>query len=151
MNMHMKVIHPRASGCYWTHELSEPRPKAVISPRPSILNVKVRHETRFTIVELRGRLDSSLDQKLLAQLGELITQGKVSIIVDARHLEFLNSRGVSVFLAVIDDLRAWGGDLKFAGLNKQSAFVLDRLGLSRIIQTFDSVEQAGAVFETPIG
>ena len=147
----MNSVKRRASGCYWKHELSQKTFKPFTPPpaKPN-LNVGVNQQAHATIVKLRSRLDSSMDRELLIQFRKLISQGQVSIIVDAKKLEYLNSSGVSAFIAVIDDVRGSGGDLKFVGLNRQCAFVLDRLGLSEMIQSFDSIEDAVTAFETPI-
>jgi hypothetical protein len=57
---------------------------------------------------------------------------------------------VSAFIAVIDDLRNRGGDLKVAAVSPQGSMVLDRLGVSRLIQRFATPGEAAAAFAIPI-
>jgi anti-sigma B factor antagonist len=102
------------------------------------------------VLELHGRLDAALDRGLLQALGAHLEKGERRIVVDCAGLEYLGSRGVSAFIAVIDDLRGRGGDLKLAAVPSQAALVLDRLGVSRLIQRFATAGEAAAAFEVPI-
>lgn len=116
-------------------------------PTPeSPLRLQTEKRGDVEIVHAAGRLDVPLDRlfrKCIESLGS-------RVVVDGAGLEYLSSRGVSVFIAVVDDLRARGGDLKIAAVPKHGRVVIDRLGVSRLLQTFDTVEEAIRAFETPI-
>jgi anti-sigma B factor antagonist len=102
------------------------------------------------VLELRGRLEGSLERALVREIQGVIDRGGRRVVLDCGGLEFLSSRGVSAFLAVLEDLRAGGGDLKLAWVKPQAAVVLDRLGVSRLIQRFDTAEAAAEAFRIPI-
>ncbi len=102
------------------------------------------------VLELQGRLDATLDHKFLRAVQAEQDGGSRKIVVDCTRLEYLGSRGVSAFIAVIDELREGGGDLKLARVGDAGALVLDRLGVSKLIQRFDSVGTAAEAFQTAV-
>jgi anti-sigma B factor antagonist len=114
------------------------------------LQIVRKEQGGIGILELRGRLETSLDPALLRALEGLSESGLPRVVVDCSGLEFLGSGGVSVFVAVLDDLRARGGDLKLAGVKPQAALVLERLGISKLIQHFGTVAEAAQAFRVPI-
>ncbi len=115
--------------------------------------VRVRpvREGGGAVLEISGRLEAPLHPEMRDEIDRLLDRGRHRIIVDCSGLEYLGSRGVSIFIAVIDEVRARGGDLKLAGVRPQAAVVLDRLGVTRLIQVFRSVDEAVRAFEAPIG
>ena len=114
--------------------------------------LRITRRTRgdVEILELRGRLEASLEEILLREIRAVLERGGRRVVLDCGGLEYLSSRGVSAFIAVIDDLRAGGGDLKLAWVKPQAAVVLDRLGVSKLIQRFDTAEAAVEAFRIPI-
>jgi anti-sigma B factor antagonist len=114
------------------------------------LRVDVAARGDIRVVTLAGRLDQTFEELLARTFAKLVEQEQVRVIVDLRDLNFLNSRGVSAFIAAVDELRGAGGDLKLAGAPAQSRLVLERLGVDQILQQFDSVDQAVDAFQVPI-
>jgi len=117
---------------------------------PGGLRITRRRQGEAVVLELAGRLDASLDRHLLKALESLTEADERRIVLDCGGLEYLGSRGVSAFIAVIDDLRAQGGDLKLAGVTPQAGLVLDRLGVSKLLQRFATAGEAAAAFSVPI-
>lgn len=107
---------------------------------PLGLSTKVQDEVG--IIALRGKLLETLDIALKDQFDRLIDNGVVRIIVDCSRLDYLSSRGVSVFIAVLDACREADGDLFLAAAPPQPKFVLDRLGVTLILRHFPTVEEA---------
>ena len=121
---------------------------AATAPASLRLNVRERGEVR--ILELTGRLDQTFEEAIARTLQRLVEEKQVRVVADLQRLDYLNSRGVSVFIAVVDDLREAGGDLKLVGAPPQAKLVLERLGVDRLLQQFDTVDEAIAGFEIPI-
>lgn len=117
----------------------------------SALRITRRRQGEAVVLELAGRLDATLDQQLLQAIDAQVEKGETRVVLDCEGLEYLGSRGVSVFIAVLDDLRSRGGDLKLAGISPQAGLVLDRLGVSHLIQRFATPGEAAAAFSVPIG
>src|SRR5689334_8808659 len=114
------------------------------------LGVDVAERGDVRVVKLAGRLDETFEKKLARTLAQLLEKNQVRVIVDLGELAYLNSRGVSAFIATVDALREAGGDLKIAGTPGQAKLVLERLGVDRLIQQFGTVEEAVEAFKVPI-
>lgn len=114
------------------------------------LAIEMHHRGTFTLVRLRGRLDTPHETLLARRIGRCLEEGHRRFIVDCSGLDYLSSRGVSAFIGVLDDLRGQEGDLKLIGVTDRGGMVLDRLGVSMLIQRFATLEEAVRAFETPI-
>lgn len=114
------------------------------------LGVDVAERGDVRVVKLSGRLDETFEQKLAKTLAALLEKNQVRVVVDLRELTYLNSRGVSAFIAAVDALREAGGDLKIAGSPAQATLVLERLGVNRLIQQLGTVDEALLAFKIPI-
>lgn len=114
------------------------------------LSIHVSERNDLTVIALAGRLDQTLEERLEGIFNQLLEKSRVRVIVDLGDLDFLNSRGVSVFIAAIDDLRAAGGDLKLARVPEQSRVILQRLGVDRLLQQFEAIDEAVRGFDIPI-
>jgi len=124
------------------------------APDPRIaapaLRVDVVRWGEHSVMALEGRLDDAFEEKLGAILNRLLEQKQTRVVVDLRKLSYLNSRGVSIFIAAVDQLREAGGDLKIAGAPPQAKLVLERLGVDRLLQQFATPEEALEAFKVPI-
>lgn len=114
------------------------------------LRIETRKRDEAAVLVLSGRLDVPFDHDLTVRLADLVNRGIRKIVVDCAGIDYLSSRGVSAFIAAVDGLRAEKGDLKLTGVQPQAALVLGRLGISKLIQQFPTVEEAVAAFATPI-
>jgi anti-anti-sigma factor len=99
---------------------------------------------------LDGRLDETKEEPVTKVFERLMNRGFCRIAVDCTKLIYLNSHGISSFVSYIDEARARGGDMKFFGMSAESAFVMERLGLSNFVQTFAKEDEALKAFELPI-
>jgi anti-anti-sigma factor len=114
------------------------------------LDVGLRESGGIAVVVLEGRLDETLQDQLKKMLERLMDRGYARIAIDCTKLVYLNSHGVSAFIAYIDEARARGGDLKFFGMNIDAKFTFDRLGLTQFVQIFNGEPEAIHAFELPI-
>jgi len=114
------------------------------------LRIEVVQGKECSVVELDGRLDETFEEKIAGALNGLLERHRVRVVVDLRKLSYLNSRGVSIFIAAVDQLREAGGDLKIAGAPPQAKLVLERLGVDRLLQQFATPEEAIEAFQVPI-
>lgn len=114
------------------------------------LRITLRDSNGVAVVGLEGRLDQSKEQAVTRIFEKLMNRGFARVAVDGSRLLYLNSYGVSSFIAYIDESRARGGDVKFFKLNTDSKMVLHRMGLFKFVQCFNSEEDAIQAFDIPI-
>ncbi len=115
-----------------------------------VLKIDLRDADGVAIVILEGRLDETKDEPITRIFEKLMNRGFARLALDCSRLVYLNSHGISSFVAYIDEARARGGDIKFYGMNAESRFVLERLGLSKFVQILASETEAIKAFELPI-
>lgn len=113
------------------------------------LKVDLRERDGIVVVTLAGRLDQPRDNSLIRIFERLMNRGIIAISVDCSQLVYLNSHGASAFVSYIDEARSRGGDVKFFALNANCRLTLDRLGLNKFIQLFDSEDEAVNAFAIP--
>jgi anti-anti-sigma factor len=123
---------------------------ATTTRTPSGLSVTLAARGDVHVLTLAGRLDETFEDVVNGAFQKLVDRKQWGVVVDLGGLTYLNSRGVSVFIAVVDDLRAAGGDLKLAASPAQARLVLERLGVDKLLQQFDTVEKAVDAFKVPI-
>jgi anti-anti-sigma factor len=115
-----------------------------------VLSIDLRGNDDVAVLQIAGRLDESKQEPVSKVFERLMNRGFCRVLVDCRQLVYLDSHGVSAFVAYIDEARARGGDVKFFGLNPDAQFTLDRLGLNAYLQTFAAENEAVRAFELPI-
>jgi serine/threonine-protein kinase len=110
--------------------------------------IGVQYRDKYAVVSLSGHLDDSFDREITRKLARIVERGIAGIVVDLSALAYMNSRGVSAFVAIMDEVREKGGDVKLAGAKPQAMLVLERLGITLIIQHLPSVDKALAAFHS---
>jgi anti-anti-sigma factor len=115
-----------------------------------VLKVDLRDAHGVAVVSLDGRLDETKEEAVTRIFERLMNRGFARIAVDCGKLVYLNSHGISSFVSYIDEARARGGDMKFFGLSPDARVVLERLGLSHFVQSFNDEAEATKAFELPI-
>jgi len=117
---------------------------------PLSLRIRTHLRGEIAVLDLQGRLDVPFELDLMRRIERLVGEGYRRIVVDCGGMDYLSSRGVSAFIAMLDDIRARGGDLKLVGVRPQAELVLERLGVARLVQRFAYMDAALQAFDTPI-
>ncbi|MGI6456767.1 MAG: STAS domain-containing protein [bacterium] len=100
----------------------------------------------FQVIHINGYLDSSTFQELQDHLQGLIDQGNVHLIIDFQELNYISSAGLGVLMGMLTEVRHKGGDLKLVNMQSRIRTQFDMLGFSRMIQIYDSIDEAKAAF-----
>ncbi len=114
------------------------------------LKISLKDDRGVALLSLAGRLDRDKTPILTKILERLMNRGFARVLIDGSKLVHIESQGIAAFIPYVDESRARGGDVKFWGLAAQARVILERLGLNRFIQTFDSKSTALHSFDTPI-
>lgn len=85
-------------------------------------------------------------EALCDRLKEVINAGTPSLVMDFRHVHWINSAGVGAILACLNKLRQHGGDLRFANLQGMTQHYFHISKLETVVGIFESVEKAVASF-----
>ncbi len=103
----------------------------------SNFSVGFRTEAHIRILDLNGELDAHTASELEAALQKCRQDEMYRIVANGRHLKYISSAGLGVFMAYIEEMREAGGDIKIAGLQASIFNIFDLLGFPLL---FDIVE-----------
>jgi anti-sigma B factor antagonist len=81
-------------------------------------------------------------KRSLAQLLESSTW----LVMDLKHLQFIDSSGLGAILSCLRQLTAKGGDLKLSGMTPQVRSAFELVRMHRIFDIFDNAGEAVAAF-----
>jgi anti-sigma B factor antagonist len=99
-------------------------------------------ETGLPAVRLtaRGEIDAGSAQVLTSAFDELIAGGAAVVVLDASHVEFMDSSGLRVIISAGNRLSETGGQLFIEGMSGAVQKVLEISGLIEQYRRHDSVE-----------
>jgi anti-sigma B factor antagonist len=96
----------------------------------------------FVILAVTGEVDVATAPSLRARLLEMISQGKVNLIVDLEGVDFLDSTGLGVLVSTVKRVRTTGGDLALVCTRQPILKVFEITGLTTVFAIHDSLEGA---------
>ncbi|MBM3320682.1 MAG: STAS domain-containing protein [Candidatus Eisenbacteria bacterium] len=91
------------------------------------------------VVRLSGALDADAVEDLNAFFRRGDGAGESRVVLDLSELEFVDSSGLGVFVRIMKEARARGGDVRLAGAANEVRKVLE---LTRLNRVFDCAEDA---------
>lgn len=110
---------------------------------------EIQRESIKDVERLRisGYLDAHTAPRLESAIEELFKEGKNKILVNFRDLEYISSAGLGVFMGLIEEIRADGGDLKMSDMKPKVFDVFDLLGFPILFDIDKTDERALAKFD----
>jgi anti-sigma B factor antagonist len=96
----------------------------------------------YRILVLAGEIDASVKDELLAQIIDLIDQGRTPLLIDMTGVTFCDSTGLTVAIFARRRAAAAGGRLAFSGLNERVADVFQVTGVDRLVAVHPTLAAA---------
>lgn len=112
----------------------------------SQFTIQLKPVTDVSILEISGELDAHTASQLEDVFQQLIGQEKYKIIVNCARLDYIASAGLGVFMAYIEDVRGFGGDIKLTNLKPKVFHVFDLLGFPALYDIVDTEQEAVTKF-----
>src|SRR6185436_6393029 len=81
------------------------------------------------ILRLRGRMDATTAQQLLARCAEIHAEG-LSLVLNLAYVTFVSSTGIGALLTIAEDIREQGGGFRLAAVPEHVRAVFDMLDLT---------------------
>lgn len=114
----------------------------------SDFRINHRELGRVSILELKGYLDAHTAPELERALQMLVSDRKYNIIVNCKDLSYISSAGLGVFMAFIEDVRKYKGDIKLSNMSTKVYNVFDLLGFPILYEIFKDEREALAKFNS---
>ncbi len=110
------------------------------------MDISVQQSDQISIVSIAGSIDALTADQFAGCIDERISSGEKHLLLDLSEVEFMSSAGLRVILSALKETRRQGGDLYLAGAQGGVDRVLKMSGFSKILKTYDSVDNAIAQF-----
>jgi len=112
---------------------------------------KVGARRDVALFRVRGYLDTQTCAEMLREMTAVLKQGIFHVIVDMGQVNYVSSAGWGVFVGEIKGIRENGGDLKLVQMMPEVYDVFEMLEFHRILECYDSIEEAIDDFDLSIG
>jgi anti-sigma B factor antagonist len=111
------------------------------------LEIHTREAEGVTILDLRGRLVQGPEVTALRErFNELEREQVKSVILNFKQIEFIDSTGLGMLVAVQSQMEKAGGAVRLLGLTKRGAELMVLTKLSTVFQIFDDEQAAINIF-----
>ena len=104
------------------------------------MEIKIRDNEDFKVVDIIGNLDTSTAPQLEDELDKLIEKQINKIIVNLKELNYVSSSGLRVFLKAAKQLIPLKGKFKLSEPNATVKEILKISGFDTIIEVVDNLE-----------
>jgi anti-sigma B factor antagonist len=108
---------------------------------PVPFSLDARQKGRILDVAIHGELDVATTPRLCEEVERALANGVTEVVIDCRHLAFLDSNGVGALLDLRKQLAARGGVLILFGPTGPVAQTLEVTGLDREFHVVAAPEQ----------
>lgn len=106
------------------------------------LSLDTTHRGGRVIVAVKGEVDVYTAPRLREELGELVADGHVRIVVDLAQVEFMDSTGLGVLVGGLKKVRARDGSLDLVCTQERLLKIFQITGLAKVFAMHDSVDAA---------
>ena len=98
------------------------------------MEINIREVGDVCILDIEGRLDINVSNKIRENLDSVISNGKKKIVFNLREVDFINSSGLGILVSSLKKIKENGGVLKI--LNLQN-YVKELFEISQLIKVFE--------------
>lgn len=110
------------------------------------MKISTRAVDGVMILDLDGRITVGDDIAAFRQaIGGLVADGHRRVLLDLRHVPYIDSSGIGELVAALKNIRASGGDLKLLNLTPKVRTLLE---ITRLYSIFDVKENEAAAIHS---
>lgn len=113
------------------------------------MNIQITKQNQIAILHPSGSLDADSVASFKKTAYKLVEEGFVRLILDGKALQFVDSTGLGVLIALLRKVRSQEGDLKVAALTADVASIFEITRLNRLFESHASWEVAAQKFAPP--
>ena len=106
----------------------------------SVCNVGARRD--IVLITIIGYVDTATCNELIIIIQDHMKQNHYQIIADLGGVSYISSAGWGVFVGEIKNIRDKGGDLKIVQMTSEVFEVFEMLEFNRILNFYDTLEEA---------
>lgn len=108
------------------------------------MNILKHQLDGITIVDISGRLDSSVSGQVMDQLNEIVNSGVTKLIVDLKQVAYISSAGLRSILVAAKLIKSSNGEMRLCQPNDLVRKILEECGFANLIRIDDHLSQSVA-------
>ena|ERR1700733_10331748 len=97
------------------------------------VQVAEEQEGEVLVLRIEGRLDAASSPLLEKKVNTFVDEGKLKILMNFDHVEYLSSAGMRLLLSVSKKLKSKSGKMIIAGINDEVMEVIRMAGFDHIL------------------
>lgn len=102
---------------------------------------RVKEERGIPVVELEGEVDLSTSPQFKETVYRLIDSGRRDIVLDLDGLDFMDSTGLGVLVAVLKRTSMEGGRIRLVCSKRSIMKVFNITGLDKVFAIYDNLQR----------
>ena len=118
----------------------------MIRIRRSDVSFETRTVDGVDVVDISGQLDAFTTPDVKAEFKKLTDSRHYSLVLNLQKVDYVNSTGIGSIVAVAQQVRRRKGNLKIYGMKDDIRKVFDLVGASRVLEIFETEEDALSSF-----
>src|SRR6266404_9758708 len=110
---------------------------------------RIDQESRDSVqlIRLSGSLDMYSFPRLESELNALFQQGRYSLVLDCRDLDYIGSAGLGALIGFAKRAREHNGDLCLLNVAERIYKIIELLGFTKVLQLHQTEDEAVASFQ----
>jgi len=114
----------------------------VIQIRKSDVSFETRAENGVDVIDISGQLDAFTTPDVKAEFKKLTDARHYKLVLNLQEVDYVNSTAIGAIVATAQQVRRRKGDLRIFGLKADIRKVFDLVGASKILEIFDTEQDA---------
>ncbi len=108
------------------------------------MEIAVRREPTFVIVDLAGEIDVNAVSRIRDTLGDLTKTASAQILVNLSRATYIDSSGLGILMAARKDTLQGGGRFVLCGMTKDVRMVFELTRLDKFFEIYEDEARARA-------
>lgn len=92
----------------------------------------IKEENGILIAEFKGRLDTAAAIQTTKDVEPLMVAENKDIILDCTDLEYISSSGLRIFISILKNAKANGGQVTVKNINEEISKVFQMTGFNKL-------------------
>ena len=111
------------------------------------LTITRREADGITLVDIAGRLDSSVSGQVMDQLNDIVATGVTRLVINLAHVNYISSAGLRSILVAAKLLKSASGEMRLCQPNDFVKRTLEDSGFANLIRIDEDESQSIAALE----
>ncbi len=101
------------------------------------------------VLDCSSRLDASTMVRIKQRVNQFVKRNHIRVLLDLARTQHVDLAGLGILIEKLRTLRALNGDIKLCNLRRQVLETFRLVGVSKLIESYDSREEAIRSFCCP--